>query len=222
MNSRQIIEDTNKNGWSYHKLTFPDGTVLNGIWDMSKYLEHFQIPEDLNGKTVLEIGPGSGFFSFEFAKRGAKRVVAIDIKPNKIQQASNELMGTNVEFITKDLFTLDENFGKFDLVFCSNVVIHVSDVFKAIQKMQEVSSNQVILCNSVLKNPKFTDEPVAYFLGKLGVDGSILSYWQPTMLCLQRMLEKAKFSNINEISTFMEISEDEKIKNYTGVFHAFV
>ena len=222
MDSRKIIEDTNQNGWSYHKLTFPDGTVLNGIWDMSKYLEHFQIPENLSGKSILEIGPGSGYFSFEFSKRGASKVVAIDIKPNKLQQAANELMGANVEFLTKDLFTIDESFGKFDLVFCSNVIIHVSDMFQAIQKIKQVAKDQVILCNSVLKNPKFTDEPIAYFLGKPGVDGSILSYWQPTMLCIEKMLEKANFSSIKEISRFMEISEDKTISNFTGVFHAFV
>src|SRR5258706_14494121 len=36
------------------------------------------IPADLSGKTVLDVGAWDGFFSFEFERRGAKRVLAID------------------------------------------------------------------------------------------------------------------------------------------------
>jgi tRNA (mo5U34)-methyltransferase len=36
------------------------------------------IPADLSGKTVLDVGAWDGFFSFEFERRCAKRVLAID------------------------------------------------------------------------------------------------------------------------------------------------
>ncbi len=41
-------------------------------------LRLMQIPEDLSGMTVLDIGAWDGFFSFEFERRRAKRVLAID------------------------------------------------------------------------------------------------------------------------------------------------
>src|SRR6266436_2822961 len=41
-------------------------------------LRLLQIPQDLTGKTVLDIGAWDGYFSFEFERRGAKRVLAID------------------------------------------------------------------------------------------------------------------------------------------------
>ena len=37
-----------------------------------------QIPEDLTGKTVLDMGSWDGFWAFECERRGAKRVLAID------------------------------------------------------------------------------------------------------------------------------------------------
>src|SRR5215470_2157961 len=40
-------------------------------------LRLLQIPDDLTGKTVLDVGAWDGFFSFEFERRGA-RVLAID------------------------------------------------------------------------------------------------------------------------------------------------
>ena len=36
------------------------------------------VPEDLTGKSVLDIGCNSGFYSIEMKKRGAERVVGVD------------------------------------------------------------------------------------------------------------------------------------------------
>ncbi len=43
-------------------------------------LRLLRIPADLTGKTVLDIGAYDGFFSFEFERRGAARVLAIDTR----------------------------------------------------------------------------------------------------------------------------------------------
>jgi len=65
----------------YHNLTFAGTSTLSATpdypasrWSMLEPL----IPEDLRGKTVLDIGCNSGFFSVEMKKRGAARVVGID------------------------------------------------------------------------------------------------------------------------------------------------
>jgi len=44
----------------------------------ARRLRLLQIPADLTGKSVLDIGAWDGFFSFEFERRGAKRVLADD------------------------------------------------------------------------------------------------------------------------------------------------
>src|SRR5438874_1190950 len=44
----------------------------------ARRLKFLQIPADLRGKTVLDIGAWDGFFSFECERRGASRVLAID------------------------------------------------------------------------------------------------------------------------------------------------
>ena len=36
------------------------------------------LPEDLTGKTVLDIGCNAGFYSMEMKRRGAERVVGVD------------------------------------------------------------------------------------------------------------------------------------------------
>jgi tRNA (mo5U34)-methyltransferase len=41
-------------------------------------LRFLGLPEDLTGKSVLDVGAWDGFFSFECERRGAARVLAID------------------------------------------------------------------------------------------------------------------------------------------------
>lgn len=171
---------------------------------MSKYLKNYNIPKDLSGKTVLDVGAQTGYFSFEFAKRGAKKVVALDIKKNHIIKSANQLMNTNVKIVKKDLFRLNEGFGKFDLVFCSNVLIHVKDIFTAICKLREVTRNQVIISTVILNQPN-SEFPFAKFVGveKPIPAGSFWSYWQPNLTCLQKMMEVQVLTKLNQFQTLL-------------------
>jgi hypothetical protein len=62
----------------YHVLDL-NGTRTPGIFDMSKYLDFYHMPESLVGKSGLDIGIASGFFAFEMEARGANPVVARDL-----------------------------------------------------------------------------------------------------------------------------------------------
>ncbi len=55
----------------YHCIDLGDGVMAEGDYDMQRYLPAYRFPEDLRGKRVLDVGRASGFFSFEFERRGA-------------------------------------------------------------------------------------------------------------------------------------------------------
>jgi hypothetical protein len=55
----------------YHCIDLGNGIVTDGDYDMTQYLKHYRFPDDLRGKRVLDVGRASGFFSFEFERRGA-------------------------------------------------------------------------------------------------------------------------------------------------------
>ncbi len=64
----------------YHSIELPDGSVLPGLQSVGHLrwrLGLFNLPEDLRGKRVLDIGAWDGWFSFECECRGAD-VVAVD------------------------------------------------------------------------------------------------------------------------------------------------
>ena len=50
-----------------------------GVSVVPWFLLSFDFPEDLSGKTVLDIGTTNGGMAFEAERRGADRVVAVDI-----------------------------------------------------------------------------------------------------------------------------------------------
>lgn len=64
----------------WHSIDLGHGIVTKGVkcgGDMTNELKSLCLP-DLRGKTVLDIGPMDGFYSFEAERRGARRVVAVD------------------------------------------------------------------------------------------------------------------------------------------------
>ena len=62
----------------YHTVDLGDGLVTPGSYDYRASLPAFHFPEDMAGLTVLDVGPASGFFAFEFERRGAD-VVSVEV-----------------------------------------------------------------------------------------------------------------------------------------------
>jgi len=56
----------------YHAIDLRDGVVTPGVFDLRHDLRHFDFPDDMSGMTVLDVGSATGFFAFEFEKRGAQ------------------------------------------------------------------------------------------------------------------------------------------------------
>jgi SAM-dependent methyltransferase len=61
----------------YHWMTYPDGDVLEGAWDIRGMFEQYIGNVPLAGRTVLDVGTAGGFLAFEAEKAGAK-VTALD------------------------------------------------------------------------------------------------------------------------------------------------
>ena len=71
MTKDEIQAEAAKVSW-FHSLDLGHGIVTRGYDDSPSKLKALGIPEDLTGKTVVDIGAWDGFFSFEAERRGAK------------------------------------------------------------------------------------------------------------------------------------------------------
>lgn len=71
-------------GYWWHSIDLGDGVVTPGIkWGggveaMMDDVRRIGLPEDITGRTVLDIGAYDGFYSFEAERRGASQVLALD------------------------------------------------------------------------------------------------------------------------------------------------
>ena len=62
----------------YHTIDLGDGLVTPGAHDYRATLPEFRFPETMRGMRVLDVGSATGFFAFEFERRGA-RVVSVEL-----------------------------------------------------------------------------------------------------------------------------------------------
>jgi tRNA (mo5U34)-methyltransferase len=56
----------------YHTIDLGDGLITPGCYDYRGTIQDFHFPSDLSGKKVLDVGSATGFFAFEFERRGAE------------------------------------------------------------------------------------------------------------------------------------------------------
>lgn len=62
----------------YHTVDLGGGLITPGTYDYRASLADFHFPDDMGGMTVLDVGSATGFFAFEFEKRGA-HVVSVEV-----------------------------------------------------------------------------------------------------------------------------------------------
>ncbi len=95
------------------------------------------IPEDLSGASVLDIGCNGGFYSLEMKKRGARRVLGIDVDDRYLNQArfAARTLGLEIEFEKHSVYDVDQIPGVFDFVFFMGVFYHLRYPLYALDKV---------------------------------------------------------------------------------------
>jgi len=93
-------------------------------------------PQELSGKTVLDVGCGAGRFAEIALSTGAK-VVAIDYSSAVDALKANHGSNPNLEIVQADIYRLPLRLESFDFVYCFGVLQHTPDVhgaFRALRK----------------------------------------------------------------------------------------
>jgi tRNA (mo5U34)-methyltransferase len=63
----------------YHRIDLGDGIETPGHFRMNDYLRHYHLPARMDGLRVLDVGASTGFFAYEFERRGAAEVVGVEL-----------------------------------------------------------------------------------------------------------------------------------------------
>lgn len=116
-----------------------------------------QLLTPLAGKTILDVGCGSGRFCVAYAAQGAARVVGIDFAPKMIELAGllarQQGVAERCEFIA-GMFPDDVPEGRFDACTALGFFDYIAEPVPIIRRMSELSP----LC--VMSFPKAREWPV--------------------------------------------------------------
>ena len=130
-----------------------DTNLSKGFWESTKVL---QDEIGIEGKTVLDIGSGSGAWSANFHRIGAKEVQGIDFSEKMVKQAQQRHPEIKFQIgNAEDLHQFADD--SFDIVTASYVLHGVKKEkrTKMLQEMKRVSRKHIVVQDFIGKTPLF-------------------------------------------------------------------
>lgn len=219
--ARTIIERISPINW-YHAIELPHGVVTPGRADHRDQVALYGLPADMTGMRALDVATFDGFWAFEMERRGAE-VVATDIgrwteadiprrwleKMTPEQDSitgdgfrlAKELLGSNVDRKTISVYDLDPaELGTFDVVMMSDLLLHIRDPQRALEKLYEVTVPGGYAIVAEPYDPDLDRISNALVVQLSGFEKRIWSV--PSSSALKFMVGLAGFDPIEEISRF--------------------
>lgn len=171
------------------------------------------IPQDLRGKSVLDIGCNGGYYSLEMKRRGADRVVAIDSDDGYLGQArfAAEVAGCEIEFHRMSVYDVAALGEKFDLVLFMGVLYHLRHPLLALDLLNENVCKNLLVFQSMQRGSNAVENVAADYrfsqtdiFDKPGFpkmhfiehcySRDPTNWWIPNRACVEAMLRSAGFS----------------------------
>jgi tRNA (mo5U34)-methyltransferase len=205
----------------YHKIELPYGVTTPGWAPISEAA--YRIPDQLDGKRVLDIGAWDGYWSFQALKRGAREVVAIDDfsdylgtlrktdrKTWETFDLCRSAFGYPEDICSRQEMSVyditEENVGSFDVVFFFGTVYHLRHPLLALDRIASVCKDQIYVESAILDDYSpykgglehgYTGQQVIMeFYPGAQYGNNESNWWVPTLYCLMNMVYSAGFQDV--------------------------
>ena len=152
------------------------------------------LPDNAN---VLELGCGTGLFTYEFANKPIK-LTAIDISPDLLEEAKKIISACNVSFKLENAYEMSFPDNSFDAVIGSSVLHHL-DIKKALHEIYRVLKPGGIIrfTEPNMLNPQIAlQKNIPWLKKRLGDSPDETAFFAGP---IKRMLDKYGFRNIEVI-----------------------
>ena len=193
--ARQFIESST---FLWHqRFELAPGVFTPGANDIEWLLSRSPLPESMEGLSVLDIGTTNGAMIFECERRGADRLVAVDILDSAHFgfAALAQVLGSKVEFVQASVYEIADVLGEtFDYVIFWGVLYHLRHPLLGLDSVRRVSKGRVLLETAVCDSAYPGAGPLAQFhrLDDLGADPS--NWWSPSIETLEAWVGSAGFT----------------------------
>jgi len=173
----------------HQQFELAPGTMTPGTSSVSFLLDEAGVPADLSGRSVLDVGTSNGGCAFEAERRGASRVVAVDIFPPEWFGFADlrRLCGSEVEFVQATVYELPERVKEeFDLVLFFGVLYHLRHPLLALDRLRDLVRQDVMLETAVCdhEHPVVSQGDYIRFYRGNELNGDSSNWFVPSMSTL--------------------------------------
>jgi len=165
-----------------------------GAHDIEELVDRLKLPTRLDGLTVLDVGTCNGGAAFIAERRGAKRVVGVDIYPpsrfgfDRIREG----LGSSAEFVQASIYDLPRILDEqFDVVLFLGVLYHLRHPLLAVDSLRKLVRGTVYVETAVCGSRSAAAYSEFYATELLG-DGS--NWFVPSMSCLSDWFTSSGFT----------------------------
>jgi tRNA (mo5U34)-methyltransferase len=199
-----LLKSINSRDW-FHRIELGQGVTTPGMDDSPAKLQFLAFPEDLSGKSVLDIGAWDGFFSFEAERRGGD-VLATDhhcwtrdgIFDKGGFDIAKAALKSNVKERTLRVEELPgANLGTFDLVLFLGVLYHAPDPLGYLRIVRSLTKGMAIIETYV--DLMDVDRPALAYYPGTSLNGDSTNYFGPNELAVHGLCEDAGFSRVETV-----------------------
>lgn len=176
-------------GFHWHqRFQLIPGVYTPGVNDVDWLLQQCVLP-DVRGKRVLDIGTNNGGVCFEMERRGAARIVGVDVVSPETFGFINtrDYLGSRAEYVQASVYELPELLVEpFDIVFLLGVLYHLRHPLLALDSVRAVTTELVIVETAVSDRemPECASMPLARFYRRDELGGDTSNWFAPTVACL--------------------------------------
>ena len=137
---RELEVSTSKLYTSLWKDFDADTLTEESVRLLKNRLPEQVIEEHVVGKSVLDMGCGSGRYSVALSKVGATDVAGIDVSKDSFKEADEwcKNNGIPVTFYEGNVHSLPFGDASFEFVFCNGVLHHTSSIAKGLKELSRV------------------------------------------------------------------------------------
>jgi O-methyltransferase len=203
----------------YHTMTWRDGEVTPGVWDLRGRERSYLGWVDVAGRRVIEFGPATGHLTYHMEQQGASLVI-LDLAPGMptdiIPQVGHDLdahrrlnleymervrnswwyghqrLGSHAQVVYGDIYRLPSDIGRFDVATFGSILMHLSRPFAALEQAAAITDKAIVVTEPI---PYVPEDPRRADIEFAPIDTAktVVVWWQHWPGAIIRMLRVLGF-----------------------------